>query len=171
MAKWFASGLIEVRRRIQRIGPKGSRPAYHPDIFPSRYLQLRRADRLEPEARARLERILTSDPDLAHAWELYQTLHRIYLAADDVEANQALADFIDAHYTRTLPEFEPLIDTLLAWGDEIFAFHDTDRISNGRLEGTNAKLGVLKRIAYGFVNASNFAHRALLLTPGMASSP
>jgi transposase len=40
VARWFAAGLIEVRRRIQRIAPRGSRPAYHPDIFRSRYLQL-----------------------------------------------------------------------------------------------------------------------------------
>jgi transposase len=30
VARWFASGLIEVRRRIQRIGPKGSRPPTTP---------------------------------------------------------------------------------------------------------------------------------------------
>ncbi|GIU91815.1 MAG: hypothetical protein KatS3mg011_0721 [Acidimicrobiia bacterium] len=45
VARWFASALIEVRRRIQRIGPHGSRPAYDPDVFRSRYLQLRREDR------------------------------------------------------------------------------------------------------------------------------
>lgn len=111
LARWFASGLIEVRRRIQRIGPKGSRPAYHPEVFGSRYLQLRRADRLEPEARARLERILTTDPDLAQAWELYQALHRIYLAEDNEGANEALGEFLDRHYQRSLPEFEPLLDT------------------------------------------------------------
>lgn len=169
VARWFAAGLIEVRRRIQRVGPKGTRPAYDPDIFRSRYLQLQRADRLSEEARVRLERILATDPDLGYAWELYQTLHRIYLAADEEQANQALGEFLDAHYTRTLPEFEPLLDTLIQWGDEIFAFHDTGRASNGRLEGTNNKLGVLKRIGYGFVSATNFAHRALLLTPGVAS--
>jgi transposase len=169
VARWFASGLIEVRRRIQRIGPKGSRPAFHPEIFRSRYLQLRRADRLDPEARDRLEKILVASPELAYAWELYQTLHRIYLAEDDQGANQALGEFLDAHYHRSLPEFESLLDTLLMWGDEIFAFHDTNRATNGRLEGTNNKLGVLKRIAYGFVSATNFAHRALLLTPGMPS--
>ena len=68
-------------------------------------------------------------------------------------------------------EFDRLVETLLEWGDEIFAFHDTDRITNGRIEGTNNRLGVLKRVAYRFLNVSNFAARALLLTPGMATSP
>ncbi len=52
---------------------------------------------------------------------------------------------------------------------EILAFHRCGRITNGRLEGTNNKLGVLKRIAYGFVNADNFAARALLWCPPVAS--
>lgn len=169
VARWFAAALIEVRRRIQRIGPKGSRPAYQPEIFRSRYLQLRREDRLDPEARTRLEAILTLHPDLAHAWALYQHLHRIYTAEDDTQANQALGEFITAYSDRPLPEFEKVIGTLLDWGDEIFAFHDTNRASNGRLEGTNNKLGVLKRIAYGFTNAANFGARALLLTPSLAT--
>jgi transposase len=61
-----------------------------------------------------------------------------------------------------------VIDILLKWGDEIFAFHEADRVTSGRLEGTNGKLGVFKRIAYGFVNHRNFGHRALLLCPGVA---
>ena len=94
--------------------------------------------------------------------------HRIYLAHDEEEANQALGQFIAAYQNRALPEFGRVIEALLKWGDEIFAFHDTDRATNGRLEGTNAKLGVLKRIAYGFVNAGNFGARALLLCPAVA---
>ena len=169
VAHWFASALIEVRRRVQRIGDKGSRPAFDPQVFRSRYLQLRREDRLDEESRARLERVLSDHPELAHAWTLYQHLHRIYLADGDEEANQALGEFIAAYRDRSLPEFEQVIGALLDWGDEIFAFHDTDRLTNGRLEGTNAKLGVLKRIAYGFVSATNFGHRALLLTPSLAT--
>ncbi|HWB87946.1 MAG TPA: transposase [Acidimicrobiia bacterium] len=48
-------------------------------------------------------------------------------------------------------------ETLLERGDEIFAFHETDRLTNGRIEGTNNKLGVLKRVAYSFTNTTNFA--------------
>jgi transposase len=169
VARWFAAALIEVRRRIQRIAPKGSRPAYQSEIFRSRYLQLRRADRFDPEAWTRWEQILTLHLDLAHAWALYQHLHPIYTAEDDTQANQALGAFIDTYQDRPLPEFETVIGALLDWKDEIFACHDTGRASNGRLEGTNNKLGVLKRIAYGFVNPDNFAARALLLTPGLAT--
>ena len=102
---------------------------------------------------------------------MLQHLYGIHLAEDSDEANQALAAFIDIWNDTPLVEFDRLVETLLEWGDEIFAFHDTDRITNGRIEGTNNRLGVLKRVAYGFLNVSNFAARALLLTPGMATSP
>lgn len=102
---------------------------------------------------------------------MLQHLYGIYLAEDSDQANQALAAFIETNQAHPLPEFDKIIGALLDWGDEIFAFHDTDGASNGRLEGTNNKLGVLKRIAYGFVNADNFGRRALLQMPAMATSP
>jgi transposase len=171
VARWFAAGMIEVRRRIQRIGEHGSRPAFEPEIFRSRYLQLTRFDQLEAHRIEALGRVLSGRPELEAAWRMLQHLYGIHLAADTDEANQALGAFIDIYQQHPLLEFEKLTETLLEWGDEIFAFHDTDRVTNGRIEGTNNKLGVLKRVAYGFVNVTNFAARALLLTPGMATSP
>ena len=110
-------------------------------------------------------------PRLEAAWRMLQHLYGIHLASDSDEANQALGAFIDIYQQTPLIEFDKLVGTLLEWGDEIFAFHDTgDRATNGRIEGTNGKLSVLKRVAYGFVNISNFAARAILLTPGMATS-
>jgi hypothetical protein len=58
---WFAAGLIEVRRRIQRRDPRGhvtpafDTPAFDPELFRARFLALRRADRID-EAEAALER-------------------------------------------------------------------------------------------------------------------
>ncbi len=52
---------------------------------------------------------------------------------------------------------------------EILAFYRKNHITNGRLEGQNNKLGVLKRIAYGFVNADNFGARAMPWCPPVSS--
>lgn len=169
VARWFAAGMVEVRRRVQRIGPQGSRPAFEPEIFRSRYLQLTRFDQLPTERIESLGRVLAGRPELEAAWRMLQHLYGIHVAADDEEANQALGAFIEVWQDTGLDEFDRLVETLLEWGEEIFAFHDTDRVTNGRIEGSNNKLGVLKRVAYGFVNTSNFAARALLLTPGMAT--
>jgi transposase len=171
VARWFAAGMIEVRRRLQRIGPHGSRPAYEPDIFRSRFLQLTRFDQLSDDRIEALGRVLAGRPELEAAWRMLQHLYGIHLAEDSEEANQALAAFIEIWAETPLIEFDRLVGTLLEWGDEIFAFHDAGRITNGRIEGTNNRLGVLKRVAYGFVNTDNFAARALLLTPGMPASP
>jgi transposase len=171
VARWFAAGMIEVRRRIQRIGPHGSRPAYEPEVFRSRFLQLTRFDQLSDDRIAALGRVLAGRPELEAAWRMLQHLYGIHLAEDTDEANQALAAFIDIWQNTPLVEFDRLVETLLEWGDEIFAFHDTGRVTNGRIEGTNNRLGVLKRVAYGFVNTDNFAARALLITPGMPASP
>ena len=167
VARWFAAGMIEVRRRIQRIGDKGSRPAFEPEIFRSRYLQLARYDQLDTDRIEALGKVLAGRPELEAAWRMLQHLYGVYVAETEDDANRALGAFIATYQDHPLVEFEKLTETLLEWGDEIFAFHDTDRITNGRIEGTNNKIGVLKRIAYGFTNVTNLAARALILTPGM----
>ncbi len=169
VARWFTRGVVEVRRRIQRIGPPGARPAFDPDVFRSRYLQLIRYDRLTDTQAARVGRVLADHPELEQAWRMLQHLYGIHLAATDADANQALGAFLDLWQQHQIAEFLPTIDALIEWADEIFNFHDCDRITNGRLEGTNNKLGVLKRVAYGFVNTRNFAARAILITPGVPS--
>jgi len=64
-----------------------------------------------------------------------------------------------------------VVDTILAWGEEILAFHHpaAGRASNGRLEGTNYKLQVLRRVAHGFTNRANFEARGILACGPMAS--
>lgn len=71
-----------------------------------------------------------------------------------------------------IPEFHDVVDTLLAWSTEILAFHDegVGHISNGRLEGTNNKLQVLRRVAHGFVNRVNFEARGILVCPAVRPS-
>jgi transposase len=169
VVRWFAAGLVEVRRRIQRREPRGHvSPAFDPEVFRSRFLALRRADRLGEAEHARLEALFAAHAELARAWGMLQELHGLYLAESEQEATEALdrfARFARLYQDDPLPEFYKVVDTLLKWAPEIFAFHRSGRWTNGRLEGTNAKLGVLKRMAFGFVNASNFEARGLLLCP------
>ena len=145
VARWFAAGMIEVRRRLQRIAPVGSRPAFEPVIFRSRYLQLARFDQLSDDRIQALGRVLAGRPELEVAWRMLQHLYGIHLASDSDEANQALGAFLDLYNQNPMIEFAKLTGALLEWGDEIFAFHDTDRITNGRIEGTilfSSRIGV-----------------------------
>lgn len=165
VVRWFAQGLIEVRRRVQRIGEPGESPAFSPLIFRTRYLQLARVDHLGSEQFARLSLAFAEDPVLWHAWRLLQQLYGIYDAEDEAEAAKRIEGFVYAWSDAPIPEFRSVLKALAQWLPEILAFHRCGRVTNGRLEGQNNKLGVLKRIAYGFVNADNFAARALLWCP------
>jgi transposase len=169
VVRWFAQGLIEVRRRVQRIGEPGDSPVFSPVIFRTRYLQLARAEHLSSEQFARLSLALVEDPELWHAWRLLQQLYEIYDADSEDEAAARIEAFVHAWAETEIPEFRSVLVALANWMPEILAFHRCGRPTNGRLEGQNNKLGVLKRIAYGFVNADNFAARALLWCPPMAS--
>jgi transposase len=139
---------------------------FDPQVFRARFLALKRADRLEEAEQARLEAILAVHADLAKGWAMLQALYGLYQADDLAQAEEALERFVDLYAEDPLPEFYKVVDTLLRHAPEIFAFHKTGRPSNGRIEGTNNKLGVLKRVAYGFVNADNFAARGILTCPG-----
>jgi transposase len=169
VVRWFAQGLIEVRRRVQRIDEEGKSPVFSPVIFRTRYLQLARAEHLSSEQFARLSAALTEDPELWLAWKLLQQLYEIYDAEDEVEAAERVEEFVHAWSATEIPEFRSVLKALAKWLPEILAFHRCGRVTNGRLEGQNNKLGVLKRIAYGFVNADNFAARALLWCPPVTS--
>lgn len=169
--RWFAAGLIEVRRRIQRIGDKGERPAFEPSIFRSRFLQITRSDHLSDDQYVHLIDVLSKDPELWHAWHLVQMLYGIYQADSEDEAAEKVTEFVHKWSEQELPEFKDVLKVLVKWLPEILAFHRENHITNGRLEGQNNKLGVLKRIAYGFVNADNFGARAMLWCPPVPSLP
>ena len=92
-----------------------------------------------------------------------KSLYGLYLAEDYDGALAALGRFGDLYATGKLPEFSKVVDTVIAWGDEILAWHRCGRPSNGRLEGANNLLQVLRRVAHGFTNPNNYAARGLLL--------
>jgi transposase len=162
--RWFAQGLTLVRRDLQRRQPAGVKPAFDPQVFRARFLLLRRSDTLEEHDQARLDDLFETQPRLATAWHALQELHGLYLADDHDGALEALDRFTDLYITGELPEFHDVVDTIIAWGDEILAWHNNGRPSNGRIEGTNNLLQVLRRVAHGFTNPANFAARGLLVT-------
>ncbi len=144
----------------------------YPELFRARFSLLRRADTLSETDRARLEELFARHPRIRVGLQALQELYGLYLADDRDGALAALDRFSDLYDTGEIPEFHDVVDTFLAWSTEILAFHDDDvgRISNGRLEGTNNKLQVLRRVAHGFVNRSNFEARGILACPAVRPS-
>ena len=160
---WFAAGLTAVRRDVQRRQPEGVTPAFDADVFRARFLLLRRPDRLTDAQRAHLEGLFETHPRLRAAWDALGELHGLYLADDEAGALEALDRFCDLYAGGDLPEFHKIVNTLLATLPQILAWHTADRPSNGRIEGTNNLLQVLRRSAHGFTNPENFAARAFLV--------
>lgn len=98
------------------------------------------------------------------AWEALAELHGLYLAEDYQAALAALRRFAALYTAGEIPEFGAVMETVSAWENEILDWHLTGRPSNGRLEGTNNLLQILRRTAHGFTNPYNYAARGLLLT-------
>ena len=104
-------------------------------------------------------------PRLRAGWQALQEAPRPFYLADDYDgALNALGRFCDLYETGELPEYHDTVDTIIAWTDEILNWHHTDRASNGRIEGTNNLLQVLRRTAHGFTNPRNFEARGILVT-------
>ncbi len=165
--RWFSAGLNQVRRDVQR-RPEGSKPAFEPEVFRARFVLLRRGDTLTDADRARLDALFDAlfdaHPRLRAGWQALQELHGLYLADDYDGALDALRRFCDLYETGELPEYHDIVDTIIAWSDEILAWHHSDRASNGRIEGINNLLQVLRRTAHGFTNPANFEARGILVT-------
>ena len=162
--RWFAAGLTQVRRDIQRRQPPGVTPAFDPEVFRARFALLRRGDTLTDADRERLEELFDAHPRLKAGWQALQELHGLYTAGDHQGALDALGRFCDLYETGELPEYHDIVDTFIAWSTEILAWHHAGRPSNGRIEGTNNLLQVLRRTAHGFTNTANFEARGLLVT-------
>ena len=137
--RWFTQGLTLVRREIQRRPPDQRPPTYEPDLFRARFTLLRRADHLTDAHQAHLEPLLRcSSPAANRLGRPLQELYQLYEADDLEQANEALGRFADLYATGQIPECHQAVDTIIAWGEQILAYHTTRRrVSNGPLEGTN----------------------------------
>ena len=164
VARWFTEGLTLVRRELQRRPPDQRPPTFEPDLFRARFTLLRRADHLTEAHQAHLNRLFDAHPRLRTAWDALQELYQIYEADDLDAANEALGRFADLYATGQIPEYRDIVDTIIAWGEEILAYHSSRRASNGPIEGINNLLQVLRRVAHGFTNYDNYAARGVLVT-------
>ena len=113
-------------------------------------------------------------PRLRAGWQALQELYSLYLADDRDGALEALDRFTDLYATGELGEFHAIVDTIINWGDEILAWHSAGRPSNGRIEGTNNLLQVLRRVAHGFTNPRQLRRPRTprdMITPPKTSGP
>jgi transposase len=147
--------LDQVRTGLEpRQGKRG-------ELFRARYLLLRAAERLTPESRAKLMALLGRYPQLRRAWLLKGSFRAWYRSRDREAAEARLTQWEKSVREQGPAPFQALFPMLRLWRQEILNYFDHP-YTNGFLEGKNNRIKVIKRMAYGYRNPTNFRYRILL---------
>jgi len=152
--KLFNEKLSDLRRELYR----EAKDQLHKDVLKgTRWLLLKNPenlDRTRDESKRLHEALLLNQP-LATAYYMREDLRRVWEQSDRSAAQRVLDDWIrraECSGIRTLIRFA---HTLAAHRSGILNYYRY-RISTGPLEGTNTKIRVLQRKAYGFRDTEFF---------------
>jgi len=110
----------------------------------------------------RLNRALRLNEPLAAAYYMKEDLRLLWDQPDKQTAQQFLSDWIARATSSAIRMLKDFAKTLGAYRSGILAYYDYP-ISTGPLEGTNTKIRVLQRQAYGFRNTEFFKLKIMAL--------
>jgi transposase len=145
--KLFNEKLSALRRELFReLTAKGQRL-----LKGIRWLLLKNPENLDPTKKEpqRLERALKMNEPLAVAYYLKEDLRQIWLQPTKHLARLALEEWLACARVSGIRILEQFADTLEAHQEGVLNYYDY-RIPTGPLEGTNTKIKLLQRQAYGF---------------------
>ena len=126
-----------------------------------RFLLLKNEQNLTQQEKQRLQELAVSHPKLYQLWQLRQQFHQWYEVHTIPEfARITLFRWCEQARHLGLKALNRFCDTMTAWEDEVVNFFE-HRITSGFVEGMNAKIRVLKRIAFGIPNPHHFRLRIL----------
>lgn len=128
----------------------------------TRWLLLKNPENLDPE-RNELERLreaLALNTPLTTAYYLKEDLRQIWQQPDKATARRVLRDWIRRAQASGITMLVKFAATLKGHQRGILAYYDY-RISTGPLEGTNTKIQLMKRQAYGFRDQEFFKLKIL----------
>ena len=116
-----------------------------------RWLLLKNPENLDPKKRERerLERALRLNEPLALAYYMKEDLRQIWMHGNKVTARLFLEDWLARARVSGIHMLEQFADTLEEHQEGILNWYDYP-ISTGPLEGTNNKIQLMKRRAYGY---------------------
>jgi transposase len=128
----------------------------------TRWLLLKNPENLDEERNEleRLEAALELNKALATAYYLKEDLRQIWLQPDKRTARRVLRDWLARARASKIRILMQFADTLEEHQEGVLNFH-TYRISTGPLEGTNNKIQLMKRQAYGFRDQEFFKLKIL----------
>lgn len=106
-------------------------------------------DKFDKEQRERFDNILKTNEPLFKAYYLKEDINQLWMQTDKEQAEKYLQYWCDRARESKLPAMVKVANSLLARRTGILAWYDC-RVTNAILEGTNNKIKVLKRKAYGY---------------------
>lgn len=148
--------LQEKMQDAQRQLPKATRE----ELKGLRWLLVRNYDRLDAEERQKLQRAFEIWPELAVRPGLKEEFRAFYERKNRRTAIDALDTWIAKVQQTGHKALLKFVETVRRGEQEILTYFD-ERITNGFVEGTNTKIKLIKRRAFGFRNFENFRYRIL----------
>lgn len=152
--KLFNEKLSDLRRELYREATE----QMHKNVLKgTRWLLLKNPENLDNtrDESKRLHEALTLNEPLATAYYLKEDLRRVWEQPDRSAAQRVLDDWIRRAECSGIRMLIRFAHTLAAHRSGILNYYRY-RISTGPLEGTNTKIRVLQRKAYGFRDAEFF---------------
>ena len=128
----------------------------------SRFLLLRAKENLSPEALSRLTVLMAANQPLYKAYLLKEGLRHFWKLPCEDAGKAFLDQWTSEARALDNKHFAKLANTLDSHRPGLLAYF-SHRISTGKLEGTNNKIKVLKRQAYGFRDMDFFKLRLYFL--------
>jgi transposase len=146
--KLFNEKLSDLRRDLYR----EAKEQLHKDVLKgTRWLLLKNPENLDEtrDEPKRLQEALKLNEPLATAYYMKDDLRRVWEQPDKQAARRVLNVWIRRAETSGIRMLIKFAHTLAGHRNQILAYYDYP-ISTGPLEGTNTKIRVLQRQAYGF---------------------
>ena len=163
-----ASKLDQCRRRIQR-AITGRRGRAGDRLYRARRTPLTGAGLLTDAQTERLETLFADDRHAAvqASWGVYQRLIQAYRTEDPGLGKylmQRLIDSLKQAVPDGVEEIQTLARTPVSRSQDVLAYFDRPRTSNGPTEAINGRLEHLRGIALGFRNLTSYTIRSLIHT-------
>lgn len=155
--KLVNSALDEIRRVIWRVETDVDKRKV---IKGARWLLLHNSEDIydDAEKKKRLDNILEMNEPLYKAYVLKEYFRQIWTQINKVEGEKVFDDWVSQARNSKVPQLEKLANSIAGFKSGILAYYDV-RTSNAKVEGTNNKIKVLKRMAYGYRDDDYFKLR------------
>jgi transposase len=157
--RYLSEAIDQVRRDEQNQADEQGKQL----IKGSRWLWLKKAERLKRHQNQTLLEIMAVNISLQKAYLLKEDFRRFYEHGDPQSAAAFLEEWMARCRESQLEPFLKLARRLKRWSHGILAYFDC-RITNGISEGINNKIKVLKRRAYGFHDMKYFFLKIMNIT-------